>query len=55
MAKFKESFIQNFASFVYEDICREKMWKMLHTLQEKMPASVSLTGAKNIQYIISAR
>ncbi len=55
MAKFKESFIQNFASFVYEDICREKMWKLLHTLQEKMPASVSLTGAKNIQYIISAR
>ena len=28
MAKFKESFIQNFASFVYEDVCREKMWEL---------------------------
>ena len=103
MAKIKEGFIQNFASFVYEDVCREKMWELsaqgktlsfekvgsywgskageidivaigneeknlilgeckytkkekglelLHTLQEKMPAIVSLTGAKNVQYII---
>ena len=103
MTKIKESFIQNFASFVYEDVCREKMWELsvkgktlsfekvgrywgskageidivaignegknlilgeckytkkekglelLHTLQEKMPAIVSLTGAKNVQYII---
>ena len=28
MAKIKESFIQNFASFVYEDVCREKMWEL---------------------------
>ena len=103
MAKIKESFIQNFAAFVYEDVCREKMWELsaqgktlffekvgrywgskageidivaigneeknlilgeckytkkekglelLHTLQEKTPAIVSLTGAKNVQYII---
>ena len=103
MTKIKESFIQNFASFVYEDVCREKMWELssqgktlffekvgrywgskvgeidivaigneeknlilgeckytkkekglelLHTLQEKTPAIVSLTGAKNVQYII---
>ncbi len=103
MAKIKEGFIQNFASFVYEDVCREKMWELsaqgktlsfekvgrywgskageidivaigseeknlilgeckytkkekglelLHTLQEKTPAIVSLTGAKNVQYVI---
>lgn len=103
MAKIKEGFIQNFASFVYEDVCREKMWELsakgktlsfekvgrywgskageidivaigneeknlilgeckytknekgpelLHTLQEKTPAILSLTGAKNVQYII---
>lgn len=28
MAKIKEGFIQNFASFVYEDVCREKMWEL---------------------------
>lgn len=103
MAKIKEGFIQNFASFVYEDVCREKTWELsaqgktlsfekvgrywgskageidivaigdeeknlilgeckytkkekglelLHTLQEKTPAIVALTGAKNVQYII---
>ena len=103
MSKIKEGFIQNFASFVYEDICREKMWELsakgetlsfekvgrywgskageidivaignednnlilgeckytkkekglelLHALQEKTPAIQSLTGAKNVQYII---
>ena len=103
MTKIKESFIQNFASFVYEDVCREKMWELpaqgktlsfekvgrywgskageidivaigneeknlilgeckytkkekglelLHALQEKTPAIVSLTGVKNVQYII---
>lgn len=103
MGKIKEGFIQNFASFVYEDVCREKMWELsaqgktlsfekvgrywgsktgeidivaigseeknlilgeckytkkekglelLHSLQEKMPAILSLTGAKNVQYII---
>lgn len=103
MSKIKEGFIQNFASFVYEDICREKMWELsakgetlsfekvgrywgskageidivaignednnlilgeckytkkekglelLHALREKTPAIQSLTGAKNVQYII---
>ena len=103
MRKIKEGFIQNFASFVYEDVCREKMWdlsakgktlpfekvgrywgskageidivaigneeknlvlgeckytkkekglELLHTLQEKTPAIVSLTGAKNVQCVI---
>ncbi len=103
MEKIKEGFIQNFASFVYEDVCREKMWELsakgktlsfekvgrywgskageidivaigseeknlifgeckytkkekglelLHTLQEKTPAILSLTGAKNVQYVI---
>ena len=103
MAKIKEGFIQNFASFVYEDVCREKMWELsaqgktlsfekigrywgskageidivavgneeknlvlgeckytkkekglelLHTLQEKTPAIMALTGVKNVQYII---
>ena len=103
MAKIKEGFVQNFVSYVYEDVCREKMWELavkgkvlsfekigrywgskageidivaignedknlilgeckytqkekglelLHTLQEKTPAIVSLTGAKKVQYVI---
>ena len=103
MAKIKEGFMQNYVSFVYEDICREKMWELsakgktlsfekvgrywgrkvgeidigaigyeeknlvlgeckytknekglelLHSLQEKTPSIVSLTGAKKVQYVI---
>ena len=28
MNRIKEGFIQNYASFVYEDVCREKMWEL---------------------------
>ena len=31
---------------------KEKGLELLHTLQEKTPAIVSLTGARNVQYII---
>lgn len=28
LSQIKKGFVQNFASFVYEDVCREKMWEL---------------------------
>lgn len=28
LSQIKRSFVQNYASFVYEDVCREKMWEL---------------------------
>ncbi len=28
LAQIRKGFVQNFASFVYEDVCREKMWEL---------------------------
>jgi hypothetical protein len=107
LTQIKKGFVQNFTSFVYEDVCREKMWELaaidtwnfrfdklgrywgakageidivaidtiggniilgeckytetpkglsvLHKLQEKAEAMKSLTGAKNVCYIIFSK
>lgn len=42
MNKIKKSFISNQVSFVYEDICREKMWKM--NAEDKWPFHFTKIG-----------
>ncbi|MCL2796812.1 MAG: ATP-binding protein [Firmicutes bacterium] len=37
LERIKQGFVQNFASYIYEDICREKMWELLSRGKFKFP------------------